>query len=227
MIHIHLRSGQPLSRQQQPQDNPHNSQQSKSAAGIESLSQSSSFQSQFTGRMELHGDSQQVAQYLDAHQGWFCRCAQPMKVEPLGENGYALSVGRYGSLGYELEPRIGLILLPGEQGVYRIQTISVPGCEAQNYQVDFQAALQLVDSTTCDLLTPSTPPELTCVEWYLNLGVTIQFPRFIYKLPQRLIQQTGDRLLLQIVRQVSQRLTTRVQDDFHANLGKQPFPQPR
>ena len=217
MIYIHSRSGQPGSRQQQHQDN---SQPPDSAAGIESLSQSSSFQSQFAGRMELHADPQQVAQYLDAHQGWFCRCAQPMKAEPLGENGYALSVGRYGSLGYELEPRIGLVLLPEEQGVYRIQTTSVPGCEAQNYQVDFQAALELVDSTSLDP-APTPPPELTRVEWHLNLGVTIQFPRFIYKLPQSLIQQTGDRLLRQIVRQVSQRLTTRVQDDFHTYLGQQ------
>lgn len=170
--------------------------------------------------MELHAAPQQVAKYLDAHQGWFCRCAHPMKVEPLAENGYALSIGRYRSLGYELEPRIGLLLLPEEEGVYRIQTISVPGCEAQNYQVDFQAALQLVDSTRFDP-PPSAPPELTRVEWHLDLGVTIQFPRFIYKLPQSLIQQTGDRLLRQIVGQVSQRLTTRVQDDFHASLGQQ------
>ncbi len=31
-----------------------------------------------------------VAEYLNAHALWFSHCAEPMKVQPLGENGYAL-----------------------------------------------------------------------------------------------------------------------------------------
>jgi len=54
--------------------------------------------------------------------------------------------------------------------------------------------------------------------------VMVQFPRFIHALPMSLIETTGDRLLNQIVRQVSRRLTHKVQEDFHtsANL---PFPK--
>jgi hypothetical protein len=33
------------------------------------------------------------------------------------------------------------------------------------------------------------------------------------------VQSTGDRLLNQIVRQVSRRLTRKVQEDFHQSLG--------
>jgi hypothetical protein len=173
------------------------------------------FQSQFTGAMQLYADAQSVADYLNAHPDWFRRCAQPMKVEPLGERGYALTVGRYGSLGYEIEPQIGLELLPpDEQGVYRILTIPVPGHEPQGYQVDFRAALQLMD-------TPTQPLEdrtFTQVEWHLDLKISIQFPKFIYRLPQAAIQQTGDRLLKQVVRQISQRLMATVAADFHATL---------
>jgi hypothetical protein len=39
-----------------------------------------------------------------------------------------------------------------------------------------------------------------------------------------LSQSTGDRLLSQVVRQVSRRLTHKVQEDFHSSLG---IPMPK
>jgi hypothetical protein len=62
------------------------------------------------------------------------------------------------------------------------------------------------------------------VEWELDLTVTVQFPRFIQRLSKSLVQTTGDRLLRQIVRQISRRLTYKVQEDFHFTLGL-PMPQ--
>jgi len=164
--------------------------------------------------MELFADTQTVARYLDAHHSWFCRCARPMKVKFLGDKGYDLAIGRFGAFGYDVEPTIGLELLPQDQGVYRIRTIPVPGQEPQAYQVDFQSELRLVEAPA-----ETWQAELTQVEWHLELVVMIQFPKFIHKLPQRLIQQTGDRLLSQIVRQVSRRLTAKVQEDFHTSHG--------
>jgi hypothetical protein len=177
------------------------------------------FCSHFIGSMELKGNAKTVAQYLDEHQGWFCRCAHPMTVEPIAEYGYLLTIGRYGSFGFEIEPKIGLHLLPpDDQGVYRIETI--PGTsEEQGYQVDFRAALELIDRGAEDIPSSDESPQpLTHVEWTLDLNVALVFPKFIRRLPQGLIQGTGDRLLTQIVRQVSRRLTAKVQDDFHASL---------
>lgn len=178
------------------------------------------FQSHFRGEMELLADAQQVADYLDAHRGWFCRCAHPMQVEPLGDSGYVLVVGRYGSFGYEVEPKIGLDLLPQNEGVYRIQTVTLPEQQSQGYEVDFQAAMHLIPRELAKSKTgQNEPPQSTHVEWHLDLGVLIQFPRFIHRLPKTLIQHTGDRLLSQIVKQVSHRLTAKVQDDFHKTIG--------
>jgi Protein of unknown function (DUF1997) len=172
------------------------------------------FRSHFVGAMELQSDASKVTQYLDAHQGWFCRCAHPMTVESIGEDGYLLTIGRYGSMGYEVEPKIGLRLLPSDdQGVYRIETIPDVTGQSQMYQVDFQAALRLVERPAEGAAIAATH-----VEWTLDLEVSLLFPRFIRRLPQSLIQGTGDRLLQQIVRQVSRRLTAKVQDDFHASL---------
>jgi Protein of unknown function (DUF1997) len=172
------------------------------------------FRSHFVGAMELKSDASNVRQYLDAHQGWFCRCAHPMTVEPVGTDGYLLTIGRYGSMGYEVEPKIGLRLLPAdEQGLYRIETIPDATEQSQMYQVDFQAELRLVDRPSDSAATTETH-----VEWTLDLEVSLFFPRFIRRLPQALIQGTGDRLLQQIVRQVSRRLTAKVQDDFHSSL---------
>lgn len=171
------------------------------------------FHSLFVDCMEMNADRDTVAEYLDAHHSWFGQCAQPMKVEPLGSNGYALIVGHFCSMGYEIEPKIGLHLLPQDNWVYRIETIPVPDYVPPGYEVDFRAAMELVT------VASSATPHQTHVEWQLDLKVTIQFPRFIYALPRPLLQRTGDQLLRQVVRQVSRRLTHKVQEDFHRSRG--------
>jgi hypothetical protein len=180
------------------------------------------FHGQFEDCMEMYADVGTVAEYLNAHPEWFRRCAHPMTAQPLGNNGYALTIGRFGSFGYEVEPKIGLELLPPDQGVYRILTIPVPDYVAPGYDVDFNAAMQLTEATID--ASVGFPRHVTRVEWQLDLVVAIQFPRFIYRLPMSLIQSTGTSLLRQIVRQVSHRLTHKVQQDFHSSLG---LPMPR
>ena len=142
------------------------------------------FFNQFEGCMALSADRQRVTQYLDHHQEWFCRCAQPMQVEPIGNNGYSLVIGRYGALGFELEPQISLHLLPQQAGVYRIETIPTPSDESKSYWVDFHASMRLVDSPedkTSEHRRALSP--LTRVEWNLDLDVAISFPCFIRRLP--------------------------------------------
>lgn len=188
------------------------------------------FQSEFQDSMEMYAEAKQVAAYLDTHQNWFSRCAQPMKVEPIGQNGYALVIGRFGAFGYEVEPKIGLELLPQENSIYRIQTIPVPNYVAPGYEVDFQASQTFVEIPTSEYFQEQEhdgtklPQAITRVDWHLDLSVYLRFPKFIHKLPQSLIQSTGDRLLRQVVRQVSRRLTYKVQEDFHSSLG---IPMPK
>jgi hypothetical protein len=174
------------------------------------------FQTSFAGYMEMYSDAQTVAAYLQAHEGWFCRCAEPMKTSPFGENGYILTVGKYGAFGYEVEPKMGIVLdPPSSEGVYRMQSVPIPDDSLAGYQVDYQATMSLVE-------VPYSSKSLTItrVSWELHMTVIVSFPKFVYKLPMSLIQQTGDRLLCQIVRQISPRLTYKVQQDFHkkANL---------
>jgi len=176
------------------------------------------FHGDYVGSMEMSADRETVARYLDDHNAWFLRCAHPMTATPLGNNGYDLTVGHFGALGYDVEPKIGLHLLPQDRGVYRIETIAIPGYVSPGYEVDFKASLELNESSsTSDLV-------LTQVDWSLDLKVWVAFPRFIQALPKRIIQKTGDHLLSQIVRQVSRRLTHKVQQDFHETLGL-PFPE--
>ncbi|MBD2343836.1 DUF1997 domain-containing protein [Anabaena subtropica] len=180
-----------------------------------SVGTSSKFYGRYSDSMKMYAPAQMVAEYLNSHASWFTRCAEPMKVQPLGEHGYALTIGRFGSFGYEVEPKIGLELLPPQQGVYCIRTIPIPDYQPPGYDVDYRAALQLKEDFSDNILTR--------VEWELDLTVCLHFPRFIQRLPQSLIQSTGDRLLNQIVRQVSRRLTRKVQEDFHQSFGV-PFP---
>lgn len=189
-------------------------------------SDASVFHGHFANCMEMYADAEIVAHYLDEHRDWFRRCAQPMTAEALGDNGYALTIGKFASFGYEVEPKIGLDLLPQDNGVYRIQTIPIPDYTPPGYDVDFQAALELASHNSEMNVHGDEPRTLTNVQWELDLNVTIHFPRFINALPHSLIQATGDRLLHQIVRQVSKRLTYKVQQDFHRTMGI-PFSQPR
>ncbi|NER98318.1 MAG: DUF1997 domain-containing protein [Symploca sp. SIO1B1] len=190
------------------------------------------FQSHFHDCMEMYAKAEEVTAYLDAHQEWFYRCASPMEVEPIGENGYALGIGHFGSFGYKLDPKIGLELLPQEDGIYRIRTIPIPDYVPQNYDVDFQASQTFVEVPAEEYFqghnidNDQLPPVITRVEWALDLKVSLCFPKFIRKLPQSLIQSTGDRLLNQIVRNISRRLTYKVQQDFHERRGL-PLPKIR
>jgi hypothetical protein len=169
------------------------------------------FSYRFTDAMLMGADAKTVAKYLDAHQGWFTRCAHPMTATPLGKNGYALTIGKFGSFGYVVEPKIGLELLPPDSGVYRIKTVEIPNYTAPGYEVSFNAQMRLVETGDGDKL-------VTKVNWDLDLNIHIQFPKFIYKLPTGVIQGTGDKLLKQIVNCVSKQLTHKVQQDFHSTL---------
>ena len=185
-----------------------------------SLLGTTKFYCRYQDCMEMYAPVGTVAEYLNNHSSWFARCAEPMKVQPLGQHGYALVIGSFGSFGYEVEPKIGLELLPPEEGIYRIHTIPIPDYQAPGYDVEYHAALQLMQGTSHAL---NSSLEMTRVEWELDLTVDIHFPRFIQRLPKSLVQSTGDRLLNQIVRQVSRRLTRKVQEDFHQSFNI-PFP---
>ena len=110
-----------------------------------------------------------------------------------------------------MEPTIALRLLPQQEGIYRIETVrTVPKSLAlrHHYDVDFRAGMRLISEQ-----------EHTSVQWDLDLKVWIRLPKVITMLPDQLVQSSGDHLLKQIVRQISRRLTWKVQEDFHAAHG--------
>ena len=187
----------------------------------------------FAGHMDMYSDLETVAKYFNEHKVWFCRCAQPMKVVPLTENGYIINVGRFASLGYEVEPKVAVVLDPPQDNLYLMRTVPVPDYDAPGYEVQYKALMDLapitidevIESSRSKLFSKKTalPSAITRVSWNLDLMVTVEFPSIIRKLPTNLVQTTGDRLMAQIVRQVSPRLTYKVQQDFH-NSHNLPLP---
>ncbi|MBE9249749.1 DUF1997 domain-containing protein [Dolichospermum sp. LEGE 00240] len=171
------------------------------------------FYGNYQDAMKMYAPVEQVEEYFNTHSSWFGRCAEPMKVSRIGENSYALAVGKFGAFGYDVEPKIGLELLKYQDHQFQIRTIPVPDYQSPGYEVDYKSSTRLIGNLD----------GVTRVEWELDLVVELQFPRFIQRLPYSLIQSTGDRILNQIVRQVSRRLTHKVQRDFHQSLNI-PFP---
>ena len=177
------------------------------------------YRSQFADKMEMLASAEQVSRYLDRHECWFQSCATPMQVRALDSQSYVLTLGRFGNFGFDVEPTIALRLLPQEERVYRIETLPLPeeGNELQDlYDVDFKARMELKPWHQLD---PDATQEATAVSWDLDLSVWIRLPRVITMLPEQLVQSSGDHLLKQIVRQISRRLTWKVQEDFHASHG--------
>ncbi|NUN66217.1 DUF1997 domain-containing protein [Pseudanabaena biceps] len=181
-------------------------------------SYTNAFHNHYIGHMDLLADKVTVMKYLDAHQGWFRRCANPFKADPIGETGYAMGVGKVGAMGFQVDARVGLNLLPPDQNdVYRINTIPIPDQAPQEYEVDFQAEMRLRERS----LDPESAKSLgqnlvlTEIEWDLNLTVSLNFPQFISRLSQDILQKTGDSVLGFVVKRVSKSLTAKVQDDFH------------
>ncbi|PSF38040.1 transposase [Aphanothece hegewaldii CCALA 016] len=188
------------------------------------------FQAHFEGCMEMYSDAQTVAEYLNQHDGWFCRCAEPMKTEPMGNNGYLLAVGKYGAFGHDVEPKMAVVLEPPVDGVYYMHSIPLESEEDLGYQVDYRALMTLDEVKAIKAMSSlesafrkqgmtQLPDVVTKVTWELHMDVMVRFPKFISKLPWNLVQTTGDRLLSEIVRQISPRLTYKVQQDFHHRLG--------
>jgi hypothetical protein len=111
--------------------------------------------------------------------------------------------------------------------VLAIITVPLPSTDpalAGVYDVDFNAYLELdeaglegskeVSHEDVDRLMAHT-----LVRWQLDLAVWIRLPSMLNLLPERLVQSSGDHLLKQIVRQISRKLTWKVQEDFHTNHG--------
>ncbi|MBE9222255.1 DUF1997 domain-containing protein [Cyanobacterium stanieri LEGE 03274] len=185
------------------------------------LNQPMGFRTKFRGIMDMYSDRKTVTDYLNNHQGWFVRCASPMKVEPFSENGYTLTVGRYGAFGYEVEPQMSVILEPPMGEHYTMYSVTNPESGNDGYEVDYYSVMD-IETISGDSIEVNDnyclPPEITRINWELDLRVRVYFPKFIYKIPTNMIQSTGDRLLSQIVKQVSPRLSFKVQKDFHSHF---------
>jgi hypothetical protein len=176
--------------------------------------------------MDMYSNIQTVAEYLDNHEGWFVRCASPMRAEPFGDNGYTLTVGHYEAFGYEVEPQMTVILDPPQNGSYVMYSVPNPNFNPSAYEVSYQSTMNLeemtIDDASAKIKRIYQNPDLfnlassfTRINWRLQLAVKVRFPSFIYKLPLSVIDKTGTRMLAEIVRQVSPRLSYKVQKDFH------------
>jgi hypothetical protein len=121
---------------------------------------------------------------------------------------------------------MAVILEPPKDRIYDMYSIPVPDYTPPGYEVDYQSSMQLSEIPVHETYPglketykkhkrTDLPKIITQVKWQLHLYVSVEFPKFIQKIPLNLIQKTGDRVLAEIIKQVSPRLTYKVQKDFH------------
>jgi hypothetical protein len=187
------------------------------------------FQTHVQGIMDMYSSLGNVAEYLNNHEGWFVRCASPMKAEPFGPNGYTLTIGHYASFGYEVEPKMSVILETPQPNSYSMYSVDNPEFNNLGYEVDYKAIMNIEEWDSLEAVPEmeklskkqgitNIPSSITKINWKLDLNVKVEFPQFIYKLPLCLLEKTGDRLLAGIVKQISPRLSYKVQKDFHSQF---------
>jgi hypothetical protein len=107
-------------------------------------------------------------------------------------------------------------------------TVPVPDADpalAALYDVEFNASLRLDEASEGEAAAELSQEEVdrlmahTLVRWELELAVWLRLPSMLTVLPDPVLQNSGDHLLRQIVRQISRRLTWKVQEDFHTSHG--------
>jgi Protein of unknown function (DUF1997) len=125
-----------------------------------------------------------------------------------------------------VKPKITVVLLSSQDGVYLMNTIPLPEESDLGYEIDYQSSMQL-EEVSVKLAgegigkaykkqgLSQLPDVITKIRWQLQINVAIPFPKFIHKLSSRVIQKTGNHFISQIIRRISSNLTYKVQEDFH------------
>lgn len=170
--------------------------------------------------MGLCAPAAMAAAYLDAHSDWLAPCVQPMRAEPLGAQGYLLTIGRFDAFGYRVEPQMAVVFESPQVGLYQFYNVPLTDQPPEPlYKIHYQAAMQLQETNAAAVAWGASnrviAPIVTRVDWYLNLTVTWQLPRLMAHVPRDWTQNLGETGLAQILQQMTPRLTQAVQQDFH------------
>jgi len=165
------------------------------------------------GEVDLETSVEDLADYLRHHQSWIHRCFKPLTVQPLGGADYRLQFFRIGGLGFELEPHFAITIWEDPQHCFRLSSLDLPEDEPLPYRVDCQATFRIEERV-------QEPTAITRVYWGLILKVDIELPGFLQALSRPLVQKVGIKVVNQVTRSMSDRLTHNVCTDFYRSVGK-------
>lgn len=162
------------------------------------------------GQVDMQTKRESLAAYLQEHQKWIDRCFKPLKVFPLSDSTYKLQFFRIGGLGFELEPCFGVKIWSEKHYMFRLSSIELPSDADLPYTVDCQSYFQLEEL-----------PEsgMTRVNWDLELDIWMELPRFLAAFPYNLVYNVGAKVVRQVTRRMSDRLTHNVCTDYYRSVG--------
>jgi len=165
------------------------------------------------GEVDLETPVEDLAKYLRHHHQWIHRCFKPLTVQPLGGADYRLQFFRIGGLGFELEPHFAITIWEEPQHCFRLASLNLPEDQSLPYRVDCQATFR-IEQLALD------PTPIARVYWGLLLKIDIELPGFLQVLSRSLVQKVGIKVVNQVTRSMSDRLTHNVCTDFYRSVGK-------
>ncbi len=188
------------------------------------------------GQVDLQTDAPTFATYLDSHRDWMERCFKPLKVLPLTDDSYKVQFFRIAGLGLEVEPCFGIQLWSEDRSLFRLRSIELPMEAETPYQITCLSSFRL------EPLEPASPlsgysaggfvretsrgssPPMIRVHWHLNLLVGMELPGLVKSLPSAFVHRVASRIVNQVTRSMSERLTRNVCSDFYQTIGQQGQP---
>ncbi len=173
------------------------------------------------GEVDLETDQATLADYLTQHSRWIERCFKPLQVYPLAADAYKLQFFRIGGLGFELEPCFGVQIWSEGDSLFRLGSIELPSDEGLPYRVQCQSSFRLEEISPTTRKDPKRQaPIVTRVHWHLYLNIHMDLPGFLQALPYSLVHRVGSKVVQQVTRNMSDRLTHNVCSDFYRWIGK-------
>ncbi len=163
------------------------------------------------GAVDLETDLDRLASHLERHSEWMERCLKPLTVYALSADDYKLQFFQISGLGFSLEPCFGVKVWSEPNYVYCLRSIPLPEDEALPYTVDCWSYYHL------ESIVES---EVTRVNWKLKLHIVLDLPKFLQALPDSMVYQVGVRVINQVTRTMTDRLTRNVCTDYYQSIGR-------
>jgi hypothetical protein len=156
------------------------------------------------GRVELRTALPPLVRYFRDHAHWVPVGFRPLPVQREGEV-YRLQLPRFGAMGYELAPEVGLRVIEESERTHRLVSVDQPDLD---YRVDFGGVLGLEPAD-----------ERIGVTWQTRFAIEIVPPAFLRLVPEAALKAAAQMAVSAMIGSVCRALIDNLTRDYRSRPG--------